>query len=521
MVLNNESQVNALLEQRLNQFASLLGTHSLVRGVAGANAYNLKRFLYRDVSNPLGGGVCVLPSFDSESNDPADASMTEPRSENVVKENKEVTSKALQSQSIPPMAASVLGQCSLSRRQSDESEKLPKIDTEVIDIDSSTLQERIGRNLGSKMSWTQSSAHLAPSAMLGSLSNSFANLLETRMKSCTLLLLKHSLKSGDESSRTNLLQLLSTSNDIKVTAVVTTFQTLQLPSHLRAHADDENKENLQDEKVEKKDDSTCEIICPLLFESLMDINIRTDAESFKVRTAGTIRAIFDIDTSLIKYVEVDLDTNSLSKSLTEQAKKVVFKAVAKITQRKQSLSVVTPNNQGILNSASPAASMSSTNLSGPQSLLRRTKRNSFEKTEPDGHNLVKKRSVTWNHPIENKQTFENPNKKAKLFVSGPELKSSKSFGKPDASLFQSNKNATFAEFGRYEGNSTPVFQNGKLSRDRNYTVTNLQNALTRKFSSGHRNATFSQASLSLSSKQRSSTADFMRTLDLFSSRRIG
>jgi hypothetical protein len=32
----------------------------------------------------------------------------------------------------------------------------------------------------------------------------------------------------------------------------------------------------------------------------------------------------------------------------------------------------------------------------------------------------------------------------------PQLLSSKSFGKPHASLFESNRNATFAEFGRVE-----------------------------------------------------------------------
>lgn len=62
------------------------------------------------------------------------------------------------------------------------------------------------------------------------------------------------------------------------------------------------------------------------------------------------------------------------------------------------------------------------------------------------------RSVTWNPSVKDPSEDHRgvSNKRRKIIELQPQLLSSKSFGKPHASLFESNRNATFAEFGRAE-----------------------------------------------------------------------
>ena len=233
------------------------------------------------------------------------------------------------------------------------------------------------------------------------------------------------------------------------------------------------------------------------------------------------------DSSLIKYVEVELDTTSLVTSMVEQARKVVFKAVSGLKSVPKTPAPSYP--QQPTNPALPSNQVSSYALSDHSSLLR-NKRSFAQSTSPqkDDENkssLSKKsRSVTWNHPIDTKKTYENPMKKLKNYASGPALKSSKSFGKPDSSLFQSQKNATFAEFGRAHGhNIVPRFVNGRLSKDNSRTIGNFSNfnALNDQFSGQQRNAEFSAASVSLSSNMRMKNPgrDLMNTIGLFNTKR--
>jgi hypothetical protein len=78
------------------------------------------------------------------------------------------------------------------------------------------------KNLGRPISYTRSSAPHAPGAMARTLFDSFSSLVESRVKAWTLLLLRHSLSSGDEDSRSQLMALLAT-NSIDLSAMVTSF----------------------------------------------------------------------------------------------------------------------------------------------------------------------------------------------------------------------------------------------------------------------------------------------------------
>lgn len=283
---------NEEYENTLERFASFLGTHSFVNGAVGENSYQLTKFFYKDPCNPLGGGVCVLPSFDLYSGDVPDVPMPKLNGNTLNSVNAtNLMPPPGQKINIPPMAASVFGLYSQKKEDLGHvSKSITAASDEVgnADAKAAMLEKVAARNLGSKMTWTHSSAHLAPSAMLRSLSTSFTHLIDSRVRACTLLLLKHSLTSGDESSRANLLQILATSSAINLTAVVTKFQTLKLPPELLAQAAQEQQETNK-EKKEDGDLDTIEIVCPLLYEAVIDVTIQGQEETFKLRAAGTMK----------------------------------------------------------------------------------------------------------------------------------------------------------------------------------------------------------------------------------------
>lgn len=119
----------------------------------------------------------------------------------------------------------------------------------------------------------------------------------------------------------------------------------------------------------------------------------------------------------------------------------------------------------------------------------------------------KNRSVTWDNQLDHRNSNSiGHNVKRRKFSEPATLKSSRSFGKPDASFFETNRNATFAEFGRPPMH---LFVNGKLATPNNNTrsmaniramksVGNFSTSTTNNSSKG--NATFSAASLSLSQR---------------------
>ena len=343
-------------EQVLEKVASLLGTNSEVKGIAHKSSYELAKCLLKDISDPLGGSICILPSLDIFSGELPDFTLlsavqskgdsttvqkhTEPQHE--IKAKNDVKSRLpgdaqtyskmrdsesksdsdasvressssddkkyeQRKKSIPPMAASVLdffppsntvmGTHEARNGKSDQIEsKTNNVQNTTngshagnADSNDSLLEKAILKNLGSKMSWTRSSLHLAPRAMLQSLSASFSYLLETRVRSCTLLLLKHSLARGDSRSRSNLMQLLISSSTIDLTSVVTKFEVLKLPSEIRQQIQDQAKEKDVEKSSNEDEKKITEVVCPLIFEASMDMKMPGYTETLKLRTSGTIK----------------------------------------------------------------------------------------------------------------------------------------------------------------------------------------------------------------------------------------
>lgn len=119
----------------------------------------------------------------------------------------------------------------------------------------------------------------------------------------------------------------------------------------------------------------------------------------------------------------------------------------------------------------------------------------------------KNRSVTWNFPIETDKVAQHKRETTGCLdasrnniPNNKSLKSSKSFGRPDASFFECQRNATFAEFGRTHANSNvPKFSIvGGMNKHYAATSHNIRAQSTPMHHSQNKNAIFSAASMTLS-----------------------
>jgi hypothetical protein len=117
-------------------------------------------------------------------------------------------------------------------------------------------------------SWTKSTLVYASHALATNLTEFFSNLIDSRVKAWTLLLLRHSLSTGDTESRSRLLGMLSTS--ISVQQAETNFKTLTMPNS----AAGQRKE--------------ADVILPLLFEVSLQMSIQDKPSTIKLLAPGTI-----------------------------------------------------------------------------------------------------------------------------------------------------------------------------------------------------------------------------------------
>lgn len=540
---------------------------------SSAAAAGLTRLLLRDDEDPTGGAVCSLPSLDLHSGDGVDGGATMP--------GVGVSSKAPQAEAapmgppttkVPAMAASVFGDSANGTGGAGAQ----SLSAATANADALKVEQAAAKNLGSRTTWTRSSAPKAPGAMLRSLASSFSSLVDSRVRAWTLLLLRHSLSSGDEESRSRLLALLATSSSIDLTAVVTTFRTLPLPEEARKQLEKEREEKQKRKAAEESCDSDAtpmasgsrkkqepDMVLPVLFEAIMDVAIQGQQVTVPLRAPGTISANFAETQPVMTYVEVKLDTNALVSSMVEQARLVVFKVVARATAHSGGAAVdgqvgiaALMNgvgktgggggaragdsggpNDGTLSQFGSALNLSQSGIGGTSSMVPEPQqqqqqqqnatfgmsstqmkksmssalrlstilhskevgqkavdgssskgRASFGGLHHPGDGGVaslskvrKNRSVTWNHPIEavKKDASNFPDAKRRKVEptseGGYNLASTKSFGKPDSSLFESVRNATFGEFGRVHNHShVPSFKNGKLQVPNAYNATAQQ-----------------------------------------------
>jgi hypothetical protein len=130
------------------------------------------------------------------------------------------------------------------------------------------IEQKAAQNIGKQTSWTKSTLRYASGAVATNISESFIHLVDARVKAWTLLLLRHSLSTGDSQSRSRLLNMLSAK--IKSGSVKTNFKTLPLPPSAAG-------------KPKEAD-----VVLPLLFEANLEVSMQDKCESVLIRAPGTV-----------------------------------------------------------------------------------------------------------------------------------------------------------------------------------------------------------------------------------------
>jgi hypothetical protein len=228
----------SIQEALVSNFAVLLGAKSegsQISSSASADDYT------ECLSEAVGFSdvVCTLPSMEMKVDSKTKDGTTLPG-----------VGASFEKPKVPLMAASVLS----SSGQNSEN--------------ASNMEKAAAQTLGAVTSWTKSTLVYAPHAASKSVSTSFSSLVASRVKAWTLLLLRHSLTTGDAASRSRLLSMLS--SNVEITSTTTSFKTLPLPDSA---------------KTQPKE---ADVILPLLFEANLNINMQGRSDSVFLRAPGTI-----------------------------------------------------------------------------------------------------------------------------------------------------------------------------------------------------------------------------------------
>ena len=179
---------------------------------------------------------------------------------------------------------------------------------EAASANAAKLEAAAAANLGTPTTWTRSSVAQAPPSIVRSLSGSFCSLLDSRVRAWTLLLLRHSLSSGDDDSRSRLLALLATSSAIDLSKIVMSFQTLDLPAAMKAQLEQEKRAKAAAREAgtlteAQKAERDCDLVLPLIFEANIDVNLQGQTMSVQLRAPGTVGGEYLLGMEIIVSVE--------------------------------------------------------------------------------------------------------------------------------------------------------------------------------------------------------------------------
>eukprot|EP00542_Grammatophora_oceanica_P020579 CAMPEP_0194048794 /NCGR_PEP_ID=MMETSP0009_2-20130614/28566_1 /TAXON_ID=210454 /ORGANISM="Grammatophora oceanica, Strain CCMP 410" /LENGTH=575 /DNA_ID=CAMNT_0038694779 /DNA_START=79 /DNA_END=1806 /DNA_ORIENTATION=- len=434
----------AIQEMIVSNFASLLGSKNKDNELKSATEKEFEECL----SNTVNGTdiICSLPGLDLKT-----SMKDEETARKALPKVGEHSRKTAAGNKVPAMAASVLNSAGAAEASAEASD----------------LEQRASQSLHTLTMWTKSTLVYAPSAISKNISASFNSLVNSRIRAWTLLLLRHSLTTGENASRSRLLNMLSSKIELK--SVSTTFKTLSLPEAAR----------LQPKEAD--------VILPLLLEAVLEVSLKGKTDVVPLTAPGTISGNFASGSAagLVK-VDVRLDTGAFLESMVEQARLVVFKVVARATKvevdRKKTGGASTSNEApaSSLSGFGSSLNLSSTNLTSDSPRLKKARASalrlnsilqsnaamknssgngSSNRLDVQGTPLSKTRkmrSVQWEHPLalpsKDASNFPDP-KRQRVLQSTSRLRSYKSFGRPHGGGSESSgpKNATFGDFGRTGG----------------------------------------------------------------------
>lgn len=328
------------------------------------------------------------------------------------------------------------------------------------------VEQKAAQTLGSPTFWTRSSVVYASNSISENAASSFSSLVESRVRAWTLLLLRHSLTTGDSSSRNRLLNMLA--SIIKVNSAQIGFKTQPLPPSVA-------------NMPKGKDDP--DVILLLIAEVDLITTVHNKECTVTLKAPGTISANFDrtSDDKLgmgLKSVDVRLDTGILLESMVKEARIVVFNAVKKATSSSGSQpmdsDLLKSSEQSRTNIPSQLSSGfdSALKLSASSAKISRSGLQSSgfkEGQHKPAHRALKAqssslrlgsvlatstiqktRSVQFNSSDLKAKSNTIPTSKRQKVTTSSRLTSFKSFGRPHAGDFGSEggpKNATFGDFG--------------------------------------------------------------------------
>jgi hypothetical protein len=248
-------------ESIVKQFAMLLGTKS------SAKTKDMMALISPSVANQ--DVVLILPTLDLRVEEDCLPKVGEHRS-TMTEVPEGGPSVPLESR--PTMEASVLSVAA------EDGAKTSKEQKEAQTLKEETQEQKEAQTLKEETQWTKSTLVYASGAVSSNLVNSFSTRVDSRVRAWTLLLLKHSLSTGDSESRSRLLRILAAI--IKVNSADTTFKTLSLPDAASGKPNED------------------EVILPLLFEAVLQITIQGRPETVTLRAPGTISGMFLADRSI-------------------------------------------------------------------------------------------------------------------------------------------------------------------------------------------------------------------------------
>lgn len=162
----------------------------------------------------------------------------------------------------------------------------PRMEASVLTAasnDAAAVEQRAATSVSKQTSWTRSTVVYASQAVASNSSEFFSNLIDSRLRSWTLLLLRHSLSTGNQESRARLLNMLSAT--VKVEKTETKFKTLTLP------------------EVARSQPKEADAILPLLLEITLFMSLKDQKETVTLRAPGTISGT--LEASLVVAAKLD------------------------------------------------------------------------------------------------------------------------------------------------------------------------------------------------------------------------
>jgi hypothetical protein len=215
-----------------------------------------------------------------------------------------------------------------------------------------SLQEVMALNLSSPIVAHRSNIDEIPKLLLQSTSDSFQELLSSRLRVSMQAITKTMLKLGSEGTDAMVLRrLLTSSEPVKITTVVTSFQVVA--------KDDQHKCN----------DSNS-VIRPLVFETIFDLSILGKMYTVSVQAPGTINATLNPTDYRLLNVKIVFDTMSLLKAMMTQVRAVVKKAVKRAASITSTVTTFRKKKESTRTSSTvPNSLPSSNNRTTPQDNL--------------------------------------------------------------------------------------------------------------------------------------------------------